>query len=150
FFGGLFAVPLNALLQQRSGRQDKARLIATNNVFNTLGVLLASAALWMMESPLGMDPGRMILVVGFLTIAATGYAIYLLPDFFIRFILWLLTHTLYRIRIVGQEHIPDRGPALLVSNHVSFVDALLIGASMERFIRFMLHREYYDIRWLNW
>jgi len=149
-FGGLFAVPLNALLQQRSGRQDKGRLIATNNVFNTLGVLLASAALWMMESPLGMGPGRMILVVGFLTIAATGYVIYLLPDFFIRFILWLLTHTLYRIRIVGQEHIPARGPALLVSNHVSFVDALLIGASTEHFIRFMLHREYYDIRWLNW
>ncbi|MBI2181789.1 MAG: MFS transporter [Deltaproteobacteria bacterium] len=149
-FGGLFAVPLNALLQQRSGRQDKGRLIATNNVFNTLGVLLASAVLWMMDRPLGMGPDRMILVVGFLTIVATGYAIYLLPDFFIRFILWLLTHTLYRIRIVGQEYIPARGPALLVSNHVSFIDALLIGASTDRVIRFMLHRDYYDIRWLNW
>jgi acyl-[acyl-carrier-protein]-phospholipid O-acyltransferase / long-chain-fatty-acid--[acyl-carrier-protein] ligase len=68
----------------------------------------------------------------------------------VRFILWVFTHTLYRIRIVGREHIPLQGPALLVSNHVSFVDALLIGASIPRFIRFMLHREYYDIRWLNW
>ena len=149
-FGGLFAVPLNALLQQRSGRQEKGRLIATNNVFNTLGVLLASAALWVMESPLSIGPDRMILLVGFLTIAATGYAIYLLPDFFIRFILWLLTHSLYRIKSVGAENVPSSGPALLISNHVSFVDALLIGASTQRFIRFMLHRDYYDIRWLNW
>ncbi len=149
-FGGLFAVPLNALLQQRSGRQDKGRLIATNNVFNTLGVLLASAALWIMDRPLGMGADRMILVVGFFTIAATGYTIYLLPNFFIRFILWLLTHTLYRIRIVGQEHVPANGPALLVSNHVSFVDALLIGASTDRVIRYLLHRDYYDMRWLNW
>src|SRR5206468_11406407 len=74
----------------------------------------------------------------------------LLPDFFVRFILWLLTHTLYSLRIVGQENIPTRGPALLISNHVSFIDALLVGATMPRFIRFMLHRDYYDIRWLNW
>jgi acyl-[acyl-carrier-protein]-phospholipid O-acyltransferase/long-chain-fatty-acid--[acyl-carrier-protein] ligase len=149
-FGGLFAVPLNALLQQRSGRQDKGRLIATNNVFNTLGVLLASAVLWIMNGPLDMDPDWIILVVGLLTVGATCYGIYLLPNFFVRFILWMLTHTLYRIRIIGQENIPVRGPALLVSNHVSFVDALLIGASTDRVIRFMLHREYYDIRSLNW
>jgi len=64
--------------------------------------------------------------------------------------LWLLTHAVYRIRIVGQENIPERGPALLISNHVSFADALLIGASVQRFVRFMLHRDYYDSRWLNW
>ena len=149
-FGGLFAVPLNALLQQRSGPQDKGRLIATNNVFNTLGVLLASALLWLLGSFLQLGADQVILAVGFLTVAATLYAIYLLPDFLIRFILWLLTHTFYRIRIVGEKHIPARGPALLVSNHVSFVDALLIGASTDRVIRFMLHRDYYDRRWLNW
>src|SRR5207253_6934757 len=88
--------------------------------------------------------------LGLLTFALTAYALYLLPDFFVRFVLWLLTHTLYRIRIIGQENIPTRGPALLISNHVSFIDALLIGATMPHFIRFMLHRDYYDIRWLNW
>ena len=93
---------------------------------------------------------QIILILGLLTFVLTLYALYLLPDFFVRFILWVLTHTLYRIRIVGQENIPLHGPALLISNHVSFVDALLIGASIPRLIRFMLHREYYDIRWLNW
>jgi acyl-[acyl-carrier-protein]-phospholipid O-acyltransferase / long-chain-fatty-acid--[acyl-carrier-protein] ligase len=150
FAAGFFAVPLNALLQHRSGREDKGRLIATNNVFNTMGVLLASAMLWGLATLLHLPADQMILILGLLTFALTVYALYLLPDFFVRFILWVLTHTLYRIRIVGQENIPLEGPALLVSNHVSFVDALLIGASIPRFIRFMLHREYYDIRWLNW
>ena len=150
FSGGFFAVPLNALLQQRSGREDKGRLIATNNVFNTIGVLLASAMLWLMGNLFGIPADRMIVLVGLLTFVMTAYAIYHVPDFFVRFILWVITHTLFRIRIVGQENIPERGPALLISNHVSFADALLIGASVQRFVRFMLHRDYYDSRWLNW
>ena len=81
---------------------------------------------------------------------ATSVLLYLLPDYFVRFVLWLLTHTVYRIRIVGEQHVPLHGPALLVSNHVSFVDAILIGASLPRFVRFMLHREYYDLKALNW
>ncbi|HZD39521.1 MAG TPA: AMP-binding protein, partial [Terriglobales bacterium] len=150
FAAGFFAVPLNALLQQRSGREDKGRLIATNNVFNTIGVLLASVLLWGLATGFHLPPDQVILVLGCMTLVLTLYALYLLPDFFVRFILWIFTHTLYRIRIIGQEHIPLRGPALLVSNHVSFVDALMIGASVPRFIRFMLHREYYDMGWLKW
>ncbi|HXV81911.1 MAG TPA: acyl-[ACP]--phospholipid O-acyltransferase [Candidatus Binatia bacterium] len=150
FAAGFFAVPLNALLQHRSGREDKGRLIATNNVFNTFGVLLASALLWALSTAFHLPADQVILILGCMTFVLTLYALYLLPDFFVRFVLWIFTHTLYRIRIVGQEHIPLRGPALLVSNHVSFVDAFMIGASLPRFVRFMLHREYYDLRWLNW
>src|ERR671918_261564 len=148
--GGLFAVPLNALLQQRSGKNEKGQLIATNNFFNTLGIALAAGVHWLLKGFVDLPPDRIVLLTGLLTLASTVVVLYLLPDYFVRFVLWLLTHTLYRIRIVGEENIPVRGPALLVSNHVSFVDALLIGATMQRFIRFMLHRDYYDIRWLNW
>jgi acyl-[acyl-carrier-protein]-phospholipid O-acyltransferase/long-chain-fatty-acid--[acyl-carrier-protein] ligase len=150
FFAGFFAVPLNALLQQRAEREAKGRLIATNNVFNTLGVLLAAALLWIFLTPLQLAADLNLVVLGILTLAMTVYVLRLMPDVSVRFVLWLLTHTLYRIRVVGQNNIPLKGPALLVSNHVSFVDAILIGASMPRFIRFMLHREYYDSRWLNW
>ncbi len=150
FFAGFFAVPLNALLQQRAERDAKGRLIATNNVFNTLGVLLAAALLWLFVTQLEIASDRNLLVLGVLTFAVTVYVLRLLPDVSVRFVLWLLTHTLYRIRVAGQQHIPIHGAALLVSNHVSFVDAILIGASIPRFIRFMLHREYYDNRWLNW
>ena len=149
FWGGFFAVPLNALLQQRSGAEDKGRLIATNNVFNTLAMLLASALLWLMGNVFGVPPDYMVLILGVLTFIMTVYAIYQVPDFFVRFILWVVTHSLFRIRIVGTENIPERGPALLISNHVSFVDAFLIGACLQEFIRFMLHRDFYDIPRLN-
>jgi acyl-[acyl-carrier-protein]-phospholipid O-acyltransferase/long-chain-fatty-acid--[acyl-carrier-protein] ligase len=150
YFAGLFIVPLNALLQQRSGKGEKGQLIATNNFFNTLGVLIASAFLWILSDVLKLGSDQIMLILGVLTFAASAYALYVLPDFVVRFVLWVLTHTLYNIRVIGRENIPNRGPALIVSNHVSFVDAFMIGASMERFVRFMLFREYYEIKWLNW
>lgn len=86
----------------------------------------------------------MILALGLMTLAASAYVLVLVPDYFIRFALWTLTHTVYRIRIVGQEHVPFRGPALLVCNHLSHVDGFLVGASVQRFVRFMIYRPYYE------
>ncbi|HEY1374347.1 MAG TPA: acyl-[ACP]--phospholipid O-acyltransferase [Candidatus Binatia bacterium] len=150
FAGGLFAVPLNALLQQRSGRDEKGRLIATNNFLNTLAIALAAGMHWLLRSALGLAPDRIALLLGAFTLAATVVVLRLVPDYFARFTLWLLTHTIYRIRIVGQEHVPLRGPALLVCNHVSFADPLLVGASVQRFIRFMMYAPYYEMRSVNW
>jgi acyl-[acyl-carrier-protein]-phospholipid O-acyltransferase/long-chain-fatty-acid--[acyl-carrier-protein] ligase len=150
FSGGLFIVPLNALLQQKSGREEKGQLIATNNFLNTGGILLASGILWTFHDFLQLEADRIILIFGLFTLVATVYILSILPDFLIRFTLWTLTHTIYRIRIAGQEHVPFRGPALLVCNHISHVDALLVGACVQRFIRFMIYRPYYEIRWLNW
>jgi acyl-[acyl-carrier-protein]-phospholipid O-acyltransferase/long-chain-fatty-acid--[acyl-carrier-protein] ligase len=103
----------------------------------------------LLDSVLHVSPDHIVLALGLMTFAATAYVILKLPDFFVRFVLWLVTHSVYRIQIVGRENIPARGAALLVSNHVSFVDAFLIGGSMQRFVRFMLHRDYYDMPWLN-
>ncbi len=150
FSAGLFAVPLNALLQQRSGKEEKGQLIATNNFMNTIGIALAAATHWLLKSPLQLSPDTIILLIGLITLGGTVIILYLLPDYFVRFVLWLITHTVYRIRVVGDDKIPLHGPALLISNHVSFVDAILIGASLPRFVRFMLHREYYDRKSLNW
>ncbi len=143
FFGGLFAVPLNALLQQRSGDREKGRLMATNNFLNMAGILLASGALALCGR-LGMSPTHILLTFGVLTLLSSVYVLTVVPEFLIRFSLWLLTHTIYRIRIVGQEHVPFRGPALLVCNHLSHVDGLLVGACVQRFIRFLVYRPYYD------
>jgi acyl-[acyl-carrier-protein]-phospholipid O-acyltransferase/long-chain-fatty-acid--[acyl-carrier-protein] ligase len=150
FAAGLFAVPLNALLQQRSGKEEKGQLIATNNFMNTIGIALAATVHWFLKTPLELSPDSIILVIGLFTLAGTVAVLYLLPDYFVRFVAWLLTNTLYRIRVVGAANIPLQGPALLICNHVSFVDALLVGAPLPRFVRFMLHREYYDLRWVNW
>ena len=144
FFGGLFVVPLNALLQQRSGSQEKGRLMATNNFLNTVGVLVASGTLWLCRDGLGMPADHIILLIGALTLAGSVYVLSVVPEFLIRFSLWMLTHTIYRIRIDGQEHVPLHGPALLVCNHVSHVDGFLVGACVQRFVRFAVYRPYYE------
>ncbi len=144
FFGGLFVVPLNALLQQRSGDREKGRLMATNNFLNTVGLLLASGALWLCKDGMGLSADRIVLVIGLLTLVASVYVLTVVPEFLIRFSLWMLTHTIYRIRIIGQEHVPLRGPALLVCNHLSHVDGFLVGACVQRFVRFAVYRPFYE------
>jgi len=149
FFGGLFVVPLNALLQQRSGAHEKGRLLAAANFLNTVGVLLASAALWICSS-LGLSPDRIVLLFGLLTLASSVYVLMLVPEFLIRFSLWLLTHSVYSIRIRGQENVPNRGPALLVCNHLSHVDGLLVGACVQRFVRFLVYAPYFNLPGARW
>ena len=147
---GLFIVPLNAYLQQRSESHEKGRIIATNNFYNTVGLLLASATLWGLHDKLHIAPDKLILFFGIFTLASSVYVVSVVPEFLIRFLLWLATHTVFRIRILGQENVPFRGPALLVANHMSHVDGFLIGACVQRFIRFMVWKPYYQIPALNW
>lgn len=150
FFAGLFIVPLYAFLQQKSGREEKGRLLATNNFMGTGGILLASGVLWLFRDLFNIQADGIILIFGLFTFIVTGYIVREVPRFLVRFILWILIHTVYRIRIIGQENIPLRGPALLVSNHVSFVDPILVGLCTHRFIRFLVTTSYYDIRSLQW
>ena len=147
--GGLFIVPLNAFVQHRSGKTEKGRILATTSFLSMSGVLLAAGVLWVCHDLLQLPADRIILVFGGVTLLSTVYVLRLLPDFLVRFVLWMLTHTVYRIRIVGQEHVPLRGPALLICNHVSFVDGLLASACVQRFIRFMVYRGYYDHKMLH-
>ncbi len=147
---GLFIVPLNALLQQKSGADEKGRLIATNNFINTAGILAASGVLWILSDWLHIPADKIIFIFGLLTIFSTVLLLKMFPDFLVRLILWMLTHTLYKIQIAGQEHVPLEGPALLVSNHVSFADGFLVGACLQRFIRFMIYRHFYEKKSLGW
>ena len=147
---GLFIVPLNAYLQQRSETGETGRAIATNNFYNTLGMLLASAALYSLHDELHLSPATIILLSGGLTIGVTVYIVMLAPEFLVRFLLWFLTHTLFKIRIVGTENVPRRGPALLVANHMSHVDGMLIGACLQRFVRFMVWKPYYEMKAFHW
>jgi acyl-[acyl-carrier-protein]-phospholipid O-acyltransferase / long-chain-fatty-acid--[acyl-carrier-protein] ligase len=149
FFGGLFAVPLNALLQQRSGGQEKGRLMATNNFLNMLAIAAASGVLSLCSGPLRLPPDRVLVVFGVVTLLSSLYVLWLVPAFLLRFSLWLITHTVYRIRIVGQENVPVRGPALLVCNHLSHVDGLLVGSCVQRFVRFLVYKPVYEHRLLH-
>jgi acyl-[acyl-carrier-protein]-phospholipid O-acyltransferase/long-chain-fatty-acid--[acyl-carrier-protein] ligase len=145
FCGGFFAVPLNALLQQRPESHEKGRVLATVNVMQTVGILLSSAVLWFLGTWLHLSMPAVFAFAGVGTLLGSFYVLTTVPAYFIRFTLWLLTHTIYRITVAGKAHVPAEGPALLICNHVSMVDGLLVGASVPRFVRFMIHGPYYRL-----
>lgn len=145
FSGGLFVVPLNALLQHRASPDRKGRILATANVMQTVGILMASVVLWWLGTRLALTMTTVFVIAGAVTLAGSFFALATLPAFFIRFTLWLLTHTIYRITVVGQQHVPHEGPALLICNHVSMVDGLLLGSSVDRFVRFIMHGPYFNL-----
>src|SRR6202000_1054121 len=118
---------------------------AANNVLNFVGILAAAGVSAGLGSGLHLQPHQIVFVSGIATFIVTGFLCLLLPDFLIRFSLWLLTHTIYKIRIVNPENVPLTGPALLVCNHLSFVDGLLVGSSIQRFVRFMVYAPFFKI-----
>ena len=139
---GLFIIPLESLLQQRSGSTERGRVLAAKNFMQTGAVLAASLTSYGLIEAAGIR--ATLAIAGVFTLGATVYALKTAPEFLIRFVLWLAAHTVYRIRIQGRENIPARGPALLISNHVSVIDAFLIGGCIQRFIRFVVYKPYYE------
>ena len=147
---GLFIVPVHALIQQRSPKDKLGQVIAASGFLGWTGVLLSALLLYIITEIFHLSPSQAFMVLGILTLVLAGFAIYKLPDFLIRFVLVILTRTIYRIKIVNPENIPVNTPALLVPNHVSWVDALLISSTGQRRIRFVMSREIYQISKLKW
>ncbi|MBI5792415.1 MAG: MFS transporter [Rhodocyclales bacterium] len=143
-FGGFFIVPLYALVQQRSNPEHGARIIAANNIMNALFMVVgALAAAGMLAAGLTIP---MLFAVAAVCNAAVALFIYgLVPEFLLRFIIWMLIHTVYRLRVQELDQVPDEGPAVIVCNHVSFVDALVIMAACKRPIRFVM--DHHIFRW---
>jgi len=143
FFGGFYAVPLNALIQHRPPPEQKGGVIAMANLLSFIGVFLAAGVYFLLSTVAHLQPGQIFLAGAIMTLGATCYAVLLLPDSLLRLVLWMLTHSLYRIRVEGRDNIPRRGGALLVANHMSWVDALLLIASTDRPIRFLIYEPIY-------
>ena len=150
FSGGIFIIPLQSYLQANAGEHSKGRVIATSNVLTFTGVFLGAGLFALLTGPLHLLPNQVLLVMAVISFAATVYILTVLPDFMIRLCLWLLTHTFYRIQVRGAENLPRRGPALLVCNHISYVDPFLIGACTQRFVRFLMYRHFYESAGIHW
>jgi acyl-[acyl-carrier-protein]-phospholipid O-acyltransferase/long-chain-fatty-acid--[acyl-carrier-protein] ligase len=150
FSGGIFIIPLQAYLQAHAGEHTKGRVIAASNVLTFTAVILGAGVFEALSGLLRLAPNQVLLVMAVISFGATAYIMTVLPDFAVRLALWLLTHTFYRIRVEGRENLPQRGPALLVCNHISFVDPFLIGASTDRFVRFLMYRKFYETRGVHW
>lgn len=148
-FGGFYSVPLYALIQSRSAPSHRARIIAANNILNAL-FMVVSALMAMVLTHAGFTIDQLYLVTGILNALVAVYLYTLLPEFLIRFVMWLLLHTVYRIDVRGADRIPDEGPCVLVCNHVSFADAVVIGASIRRPVRFVMDHRIFRIPVLSW
>lgn len=172
---GLYELPLNAFIQQRSPADGKGRMLAATNVVTFAGMMVASGVLWLYLNALGgllpqalarhaessgsalagrlaallprlISPATLFLVMGLASFVVIAQIVRLLPDFLLRFVLWVTTHTLYRVRVLGAENLPREGPALLVCNHVSYADGALLQACTQRFIRHVIERSWYERR----
>jgi acyl-[acyl-carrier-protein]-phospholipid O-acyltransferase / long-chain-fatty-acid--[acyl-carrier-protein] ligase len=144
FAGGFFAVPINALIQHRPEEKNKGGIIAAANLLSFVGVGAGTAAYYALTHYLRFGPAAIFLWASLATLAATAYVLYLLPDAMLRLLLWIATHTLYRLDIAGRERVPARGGALLVPNHVSMADAVFLIASLDRPIRFLMFKGSYE------
>lgn len=136
FSSGCFTVPLNALLQSQTELKDRGGLIAASN-YITCVAMLGSTAIYLLLVKLGASPNGILLGVSLVTLLGTIVILKMLPQALLRFLNFLLTHAIYRMHILGIHHLPKDGPALLVSNHVSYIDALLVMAASPRPVRFV-------------
>jgi 1-acyl-sn-glycerol-3-phosphate acyltransferase len=149
FFGGLYSVPLYSLIQSRAERTHVARIVAANNILNALFMVTASLMAAALLSA-GLTIPQLFLVTGILNAAVAVYIYRLVPEFLLRFIAWVLAHTLYRVRSIETDRIPEQGAAVLVCNHVSFVDAIVIMGESPRPIRFVMDHRIFRIPLMNW
>lgn len=152
FFGlsaGVFGLPLQTFIQFRAEPARRGEVLAASSFVGGLGVLLAALMTWFLGGPLQLTAAQGFSLVGGAMMILTLITLWTLPDFLLRFIALVTIRIFYRIRIIGREHLPIDGPALLIPNHVAWVDALLLTATNQRRIRFVVDRKIYNATFVN-
>jgi acyl-[acyl-carrier-protein]-phospholipid O-acyltransferase/long-chain-fatty-acid--[acyl-carrier-protein] ligase len=144
FWSGFFSVPVNALIQHKPAEEDKGGIIAAANLLSFVGIAASSVVYFIFTAYVHLNPQGVIVAGSVITAVATAYVLYLLPEWFARLILFFVTRTVYRVRVIGRDNFPEKTGALLVCNHMSFVDVLLLVAATDRPIRFIMFKGIYD------
>jgi 1-acyl-sn-glycerol-3-phosphate acyltransferase len=140
--GGVFIVPLYALMQQRAKVNQRAQVIAALNIYNSL-FMVGSAVLGIVcLTVIEMSIPQLFVLLAVMNLIVAIYLFLQVPIFVVRFVVWILTHTMYRVKHKNLHHLPEKGGALIVCNHVSYMDALLLSAVCPRLIRFVMEEEY--------
>jgi 1-acyl-sn-glycerol-3-phosphate acyltransferase len=147
-FGGFYIVPLYALVQSRSEAKHRSRIIAGNNVLNAV-FMVAAAGLAIGLFAAGLTIPQLFLAIALMNAAVALYIYRLVPEFLMRFMVWILIHSVYRLQKAGLEKIPDEGAAIVVCNHVSYVDALVISAACRRPIRWVMYHRIFAVPLLS-
>jgi 1-acyl-sn-glycerol-3-phosphate acyltransferase len=148
-FGGFYIVPLYALVQQRSSPDHRSRVIAGLNILNALFMVIAAVMAMLVLGPAGLSIPELFLITAILNAVVAVYIFTLVPEFLMRFLVWILIHTIYRVSVKGIDNIPEEGPVIVASNHVSFADPLIIGGIIRRPVRFVMYYKIFRIPVLN-
>jgi 1-acyl-sn-glycerol-3-phosphate acyltransferase len=148
-FAGLYSVPMYALIQLRTASSHRARIIAANNILNAL-FMIASAVIAGELLRSGFTIPQVFLCTGIANAVVAGYIFLLVPEYLLRFVAWIATHVVYRFHVRGEQNIPVAGPALLVCNHVSFADPVLLMAASPRPIYFVMDHRIFEAPVLGW
>jgi len=148
-FAGLYSVPMYALIQLRSQPTHRARIIAANNILNALFMIGSSVIAGALLGA-GFTIPQIFLFTGIANAIVAFYIFMLVPEYLLRFVSWVLSHFIYRFRVTGEENIPVDGAAVLVCNHVSFIDAVLLMAASPRPIRFIMDHRIFKVPVLGW
>src|SRR5262249_47598638 len=119
-FGGFYIVPLYALIQSRTDKDHVSRVVAGNNILNAF-FMVAGSGIAIALIKLGFTVTEILLAAALMNALVAAYIYTLVPEFLMRFMVWILIHSVYRLEKAGLERIPDDGPAIVVCNHVSFV-----------------------------
>ncbi len=149
-FSGFFIVPLFALVQSRSAPEKRSRIIAANNILNAAFMVASGVISLLMISLLKLSVTQVLLVTALLNLLVAIYIFSLVPEFLMRFCCWILINVMYRVKVKGLEKIPEEGPAVLVSNHVSFIDWLILAGCIPRPAVFVMYWKFYEIPVLKW
>ena len=150
-FTGIFVVPLFALIQSRTHASQMARVFAALNIQNSGFIVLAALAGLALQRGLGWSSPQMFLALAIANAVVAIWIFTIVPEFLMRFLSWLLVRTLYRLRLHGiEKNVPDEGPALIVCNHVSYMDALILAATIPRPVRFVMYYRIFNIPVMSW
>lgn len=150
-FAGFFIVPLFALIQSRTEKHHLSRVIAGMNIQNAAFIVCAAVTGIALQRFAGFNIPEIFLLLAVLNLAALAYLLVLVPEFFLRFLAWIYIRVMYRVEVHGVErHVPDEGPALLVCNHVSYMDALLLSSAVPRPIRFVMYYRIFNTPFARW
>ncbi len=150
-FSGFFVVPLFALIQSRTPREEMSRVIAGMNIQNAVFIVLAAVGGIALQENLGWTIPQLFLALAIAGVLVSLWIFSIVPEFAMRFVSWLLVRTLYRLRVHGVErHVPDEGAALIVCNHVSYMDALILAGVIPRPVRFVMYYKIFNIPVMSW
>ncbi|MCX6118165.1 MAG: MFS transporter [Proteobacteria bacterium] len=141
-FSGFFIVPLYTYIQIKTPEALRSRIVAANNIYNAIFMVVSSLVL-MIVMHFGLAPHEVFFVLGCMNAIVATYIYFFMPEFLLRFYAWCIAHVMYRMTITGHHKIPAEGPAILVCNHVTFVDWLILAAGIRRPARFVMDHSFY-------